>query len=103
MRMVDFYGHPSLVALKSDQGYYCYNWWESKIVAVVLFTDTKTARTWLKKANIEAANSNWRLQEIAASLTQIRSHPPVMRATINPSTDVADLQRIMSKSFWKDW
>lgn len=101
--MGDFYGHPHLIALKSPGGYYCCNWWSDKSVAVVLFTDIKTAKEWVKKANVEAAKSQDRLKEIVAILTQIKSHPLAMRATINPSTDAAEIQRVMKKSFWQDW
>lgn len=101
--MSDFYGHSHLIALKSSKGYYCYNWWAYTVVAVVLFTDTKTAKEWLKKANVEAAKSQGRLEEIVAVLTQIKSHPVAMRTTINPSTDAAEIHRVMKKSFWQDW
>lgn len=99
----EFYGHSHLIALKSSEGYYCYNWWGYTIVAVVLFTDIKVAREWLKKANVEAGKSQGRLKEIVATLTQIKSHPAKMRVAINPSVDAAEIHRVMKKSFWQDW
>lgn len=97
--MSDFYGHPRLVALKAQAGFLCYHWAFSPYMSVVLFTDAKTAKEWMKVVNKEPKRG-W---QIEALVTTVSSHPVEMRATINPSSDSNDIARIMSRAFYQNW
>lgn len=94
--MGDFYGRSHLFALKSEQGFLCYNWLDVRYVGVVLFTDTKTANTWLK----EAAKYGFALE---VRPTLIKEHPVGLKPAINPSSDPADFHRVLSRIVWKNW
>lgn len=94
--MASFYGHPSLFALKSSQGYLCSRWWASDNNGVLLFTDPKIAKEWLK----EAGKIGHKLDVVP---TSIRQHGEGLKPAINPSKDVSDIQRVISHLNWQNW
>lgn len=95
---MDFYGHSHLLALKAADGFLCFRWMFSPNKSVVLFTDAKAAKEWVKKVN--TAGKGWKIEAIP---TMIKSHPEVFRVAINPSSDISDLARIMSHVFYENW
>ena|SRR6188768_1857796 len=98
------YGHSSLYALRGTGGFLCHAWWASSLRSVVLFTDIKTAKAWIAKVNKhveQKRNSEYGKLEVQPAL--IKFHPVSLRATINPSVDGHDVDRIMKRSFYENW
>lgn len=95
--MGKFYGHSHLIALRAAEGYLCYHWLFGPYSSVVLFTDAKAAKEWLKKLE---EFPDWELKLLP---TMVSSHPAGFRATINPSSDFNDVARIMSRRFYENW
>lgn len=96
---MDFYGHSHLIAIKAPYGYFCYHWPFSPNRSVVLFTDAKVAKEWIKKVNT-AGRMHWNIEGVP---TMVRTHPEGFKVTINPSSDISDLMRIMSHHFYENW
>lgn len=104
--MADLYGHPRLYALRGSDGILCYRWYASDVIAVVLFTDAKTATKWVKEVKKLAAKQTETRQakwEMAVQPHPITEHPEGLNVTINPAVDVADVARIMDRIIWQNW
>lgn len=92
--MDKIFGHAHMIALRGDDGLLCHQWFASDYVGIVLFTDEKISRSWLKKL----AGYGFSLPTITPRL--ISSIPEGLKPTINPSDEYADMRRIIIRAQW---
>ena len=93
-----------MYALLGASGYLCHSWWASDLKSVILFADNKTAKAWVAKVNkrvLERRGMDYGKLEVQATL--IRVHPADLRASINPSVDAHDIDRVMKRAFYRTW
>lgn len=91
------YGHNTMYVLRAASGILCFKFWAAQeISSVLLFTDPKTAKGWMTKAN----RAGW---QIEATLHHVSSYPSSMKATINPADDPAGITIIMKQAFYENW
>lgn len=92
------YGYNTMYCLRGSQGFLCHFFWAAPHQpSVVLFSDTKTAKTWVSKVN---KKTSWKLEVQPHGTT---FHPDNFSVTINPSEDEASVNLILKKSFWQNW
>ena len=88
------YGHNTMYALRSAEGFLCYRFWSDSTESIVLFTEPKVANDWLKKV----ARAGYTLQVAPSPVTR---YPEGMTVTINPAED--NIAIMLTKRFWGNW
>jgi hypothetical protein len=92
------YGHSRMYVLRGSEGMLCHFFWAAPHQpSVVLFTDPKTAKKWVTKANKMA---RW---DLKVDLHMVDKKPDNFTATINPADDEASINLILKKAFWQNW
>lgn len=97
MALCKNYGHNTLYALYGSNGFLCHSFYaDGSIQGVLLFTDTKGAKSWLNKAK----KQGWHMPVLPHPIT---AYPDELRATINPAEDGPAIDILVKKSFYRNW